>query len=97
MLRLGEPRFNFDVWEFPQMRVDDSGRSLTDEESAISLGDERDEMPVGRFYPFTEIRQFFNAIFAEGNAEFSDRTNLALRLARRAYQRSEFHEGLVQK
>ena len=52
--------------------------------------------PRGCRLAFAEVGQFLHAIFPEGDAKFFHRTNPALRIARRANQRAEFHQRLVQ-
>ena len=96
-----EPRIklsieNFNVWKFPQMCVHDTGGPLPDQKTTVSLNDKGSKVAGRRCRAFAEVGQFCDAIFAEGDAEFSDRANPALRIARRADQRAEFHEGLVQ-
>ena len=46
-LRLGVGRCDFDIWEFPEVTVDDAVRALTDKEFAVALDDEGDEMARG--------------------------------------------------
>jgi hypothetical protein len=86
------PRGNFNVWEFPQMRVHDSGRPPADKKSSVSLDDERDKSPRRCGFALAKIWQLFNLIFAESDTEFFHWTNPALWISRRANQRAKFHE-----
>ena len=79
------------------MRVHDSGRPLADKKMSVSLDDKGDKAPGRGGFAFAEVWQFFDAVFPEGDAEFFDRANPALRISRRANQRAEFHQRLVQK
>lgn len=59
MLRLTEPRSDFDVREFPEVGVDDSGRPLAHEKFSIALGDEGEEPALGGGGAFAEVGEFF--------------------------------------
>src|ERR1035441_1751446 len=83
---------NFDIREFPQMGVHNTGGPLADKESPISLDDERNKLPRASLLPVAQIWQFLDAIVPASHTEFFQRTNPALRIAWRANQRSEFHE-----
>ena len=83
---------DFDVGKFPQMRVHHTRRSLLEEKLAIALDGEREEMPRRGRLALAEIRQFVHAALLERHAEFFHRTNQALRIARRADERAEFHQ-----
>ena len=77
------------------MRVHNSGRTLPDEKFSIALNDEGKKCSRRCRFALAKVRQFFHAVFLERDAEFFHRTNQALRIARRADQRAEFHQGLV--
>ena len=96
MLRLGGPRSDFNVREFPQMRIHNTGAALLDEKTPVPLDNKRDKMPRRSRRTSAEVGQFFYAIFAKGNAEYFNRANLALWIAWRAYQCTQFHERLVE-
>jgi len=96
MLRLGEPRSNFDVWKFPQVCVHDPGGPLADEKASVSLDDKRDEMACGGGGAPAKVWQFSRTIFPESDAKFFHRADRALWISRGANQRAEFHEGLVE-
>ena len=74
-----------------------SSGPLADQKMPVSFDDKGDKVAGGGGGAFAEVGQFVNAIFLEGDAEFFDRANRALRISRRADQRAEFHEGLVQR
>jgi len=86
---------NLDVWKFPQMPVDHARRPLPDEKFPVVRDGERDDPPGGRLFAPAETGQIFDAVFRKRLAQFLHRTNQALRIARRANQRAEFHERLV--
>jgi hypothetical protein len=73
----GVGAIGFSVWEFPQLRIDDTGWPLLHEETAVSFHNKRHEPPRARSGPFAEIGQFPDAIVAEGDTEFFHRANLA--------------------
>ena len=77
------------------MRVHDSGGPLAHEKAPVPLDDEGDKATGRGGFAFAEVGQFGDAVFPEGDAEFFDRANPALRISRRADQRAEFHQGLV--
>jgi hypothetical protein len=81
VLRLGEPRSNFDIRKFPEVRVHDAGGPLADEKFSAALDDKRNESPRGGRRAPAKVWQFSHAIFLESDAEFSHGTNQALRLA----------------
>ena len=86
------PVKNFNVREFPQMRIHHPIRALADKKFPISLDDECDKSSGGCLLAFSQIRQFLDAIVPESHAEFFHGTNPALRIARQADQSAEFHE-----
>jgi len=59
------------------------------------LDDERNKMSRRGRFALAEVWQFFCAIFLVSDAEYLHRTKQALRIARRADQRAEFHQRLV--
>lgn len=86
----------FNVWKFPKVRVDDSSGSLTDEHTTIVPCHERGEPSFGRAGASAEIGKLGGLAGFECHAKARDGTFSALGLARRADQRAEFHEGLVE-
>jgi hypothetical protein len=85
----------FHIGEFPEMGVDDASGALSHEEFSIAFDDEGHEVARSGLLAFAEVRQFIGAAFAKGDAEFFHRADQALRIARGANERAEFHEGLV--
>jgi hypothetical protein len=88
VLRLGEPRSDFRIREFPQVRIHAAGGPLADKETSISLNHKGNETPRGGSFAFTQIRQFPDAVFAKRDAELFCRADFALRISRRANQRA---------
>jgi hypothetical protein len=89
-------RGKFDIREFPQMRVDNSGGPLADKKFPVSLDDERNKSSSGCLLTLSQIRQFLHAFLPERDAQFFYGTNPAPRIARRADQSAEFHERLIE-
>ena len=88
---------DFNIWEFPQMRIHNAGWPLPDEKASLLPDNKRHEMPGRAGGSSAEVGQLPDAVFAKGDAKFFHRANRALRLARGADQRVKFHERLVQK
>src|SRR4051794_5012722 len=76
----------FDVGKFPEMSIDHSGGTLSDEKFFLSFHDERDEVAGGWGNSFFEIRKFLDAIFPMRDAKLFHRTDRAFCLARCANQ-----------
>src|ERR1043165_513243 len=95
-LRPGLPRANLDVGEFPQVGVHDAGGALADEKLSAAFDHEGDEISSGCRFAFAPPRKFFLPTAATRDAEAIDGTPLAARRARRADERAEFHEGLIE-
>ncbi len=92
----GVPRADFDVGEFPQVRVHDAGGPLANEKPAAALDHESDEAPGGcRFAP-ANLWKFGLPTAVTRDAEAIDGAQLAARRAWRADERAEFHEGLIE-
>src|SRR5271154_2331644 len=87
----------FKIRELPQMCVHNSKRTLLNEKFSIALNDEGNKMSRGRRFALAKIRQFFCEALLQRDAEFFHRTNQTLRIARRANERAEFHQRLVEK
>ena len=89
---------NFDIRKFPQDARSRLRRAAGGQENLpVSL--ERQRQQTGARWWSRVCRRFgnsFSAIFPERDAEFFHRANPALRIARRANQRAEFHQRLVQ-
>ena len=78
------------------MGVYRAGGALADEEASTPFDDEGGEVPVGDGLARGQIGQRGDAIGAAGDALGAQRAGGAFRLAWRADQRAEFHEGLIQ-
>ena len=81
MLRLGEPRSNFHIWKFPQVRVHDPGGPLADKETSVSLNHKGNKTSCGGGFAFARVRQFPDAAFAKRDAEIFNWANLAPRIS----------------
>ena len=91
------PWMDFRIREFPQVRIDGSGRTLPDKETSASLDYKGSEMSRRGGFPFAQIRQFPDAVFTKRDAELFHRANFAPRISRRTNQRAKFHQRLVEK
>ncbi len=87
---------DFKIRKFPQMRVHNSGRPLLNEKFSVALDDEGKKRRAVAASRLPRFGNSSDAVFFERDAEFFDRTNQALRIARRANQRAEFHQRLVE-
>lgn len=95
VLRVVGARLSFGVREFPEVRVDDSGRALPDEEFTVALDNEGEEAAFGGGFAFAKVGELVLQIFFSRDAEFLDGAGSAIRRAWSADERAEFHEGLV--
>jgi hypothetical protein len=86
----------FHIREFPQVRVDGSGRTLPDQEASVSLNHKGNETSRGGGLAFAQVWKFPDAALSKRDAELVYLANFAPRISRRANQRAEFHEGLVE-
>lgn len=86
----------FQVGEFPEMRVHHAGGSLADEEEAAFLGDEGNKAARRGADAPAEAGQFVDVVLLVCDAMFRDRTDPASGLPWRADERAEFHERLVE-
>ena len=88
---------DFDVREFPEVRVHHAFRALADKEFAVALDDKGDEAARGggvcvcRGWGVDSCKFCFRA-----TQSLLHGAGGALRRARRADERAEFHEGLVE-
>ena len=89
-------RSDFDVREFPKMRVDNSGGPLAHEIFAVAFDDEGIETALDDLGAFVEIWKLILQILFSCDAEFSYGADVTLWRTRRADSRSEFHEGLIE-
>ena len=88
--------FHFGIGEFPQMRVEDPDWSLAHEPFAIALRDEGHESSESNGSAPGNVRKRLDAVGGASNTVAADRALFATRVSRRANQRAEFHERLVQ-
>ena len=84
------------VWKFPQVRVHDAGGPLANEEMSAPFNDECNKSARSGCDALAEVGQFLNAVFAKSDTELFQRTRRAIWISRRANQRAEFHQGLIQ-
>ena len=87
---------DFEVWEFPQVRVDDLGGSLTDQEARISVDDEGEETPTSGRWAAGNVWKQVNHAFAMGDAVGFEGAVGAARIFGSADECAKFHEGLVE-
>jgi hypothetical protein len=87
---------DFDVWEFPQVRVDDAGGSLANEKARVLVDDKGEETPRSGGRAAGAVREQMDDPFAAGDATGADRTVGAARVFGSANERAEFHERLVE-
>jgi len=73
---------DFNVWEFPQMRIHNSGGTLLYDKFSSLFNDKRDKMPRRGGFALSKIRQFFHAVCLERDAGFIYGTNQALWISR---------------
>lgn len=88
---------DFEVWKFPEAGVYDIGSAFADEDRIAVPEDVGDELSLARFFAFGDLREFGDAIQAEGLAGAADGAGRALRFARGADGGAEFHEALVKR
>src|ERR1700690_3845772 len=91
---IGEGQFQ--VGEFPEVRVQDAGRSLAHEEETAFLGDKSNESARRGENAPAGAGQLMNTALPLGGAVFRYRADAAFGLARRADESAEFHERLVE-
>ena len=77
------------------MGVDHAGGPLTNEKFSVVFNDESGELPGGGGLTIAQVGEFRGAIFLAGNADGFHRAKGALRIARGADERAQFHQGLV--
>ncbi len=82
------PIQNFNIREFPQMRVYNAGRPLADEKTPVPAGNKGSKATSRGGFALSEVGQFVHAIFPKGDAKCFYRTNRALRISRRANERA---------
>src|SRR5208282_3054571 len=87
---------NFNVWKFPQICIHNAGGPLPDKKTPVSFSDKGNKVSSRDDFAFAKVWQLFDSIFPERDAEFFDRANQAPRITRRANQRTEFHQRLVE-
>src|SRR6266571_1540474 len=95
-LRPGLPPADFKAGEFPQVRVHDAGGPLANEKPSAALDHESDEASGRCRCAPANLWKFFLPTAVSRDAEVIDGAKLAARQARRADERAEFHEGLVE-
>ncbi len=79
------------------MRIDHTGRPLSNEVSLRPVQDKGDKVPLrGCDAPRTR-RKFLNLVEPAGYAMSAERTGFAARFPGRADQRPEFHQRLVER
>src|SRR6185295_1131588 len=88
--------FQFGIWEFPQMGVDHAGRTPANEEATRFLHDEGRKSALSWGGLCSQAGYFIGPVLAPGDAVFSNRTKRALRLARGASDRAQFHQSLIE-
>src|SRR5437588_2564702 len=96
LTNVGMIRGNFDIREFPQARVDDTGGALANREATATFGNERDKAAFSQGSRRVEVGQFGHAVLAERDAMFSHGAERTLRLARGANRGAQFHQSLVE-
>ena len=86
----------FDVGEFPEVAVDEFGGSLSDQDGCAVLEDVGDEAALARLFSFGKLREIVDASEAKCRAGAADGAAGALRFARGADGRAQFHQALVE-
>ena len=89
-------RFKLGIGELPKMRIDNGLRPLPNEKPAVAREEERGEAALKQDDPFAITGQQMDLAQFAGPAFGSQRAALTLRIARRANQRAQFHQCLVQ-
>ena len=70
---------NFNIREFPEVRVHCSAGSLSDEKCSVALDDESDEASFGGGFAFGEVGELILEIFFVRDAEFLNGAGGAVR------------------
>ena len=84
------------IRKLPKMRIHHACWSLPHQKLSAILDHKRRKPSRRRRWPLVQIREFIHAIILKCKTMFCDRTNQTLRLARRANQRTQFHQRLVE-
>lgn len=85
----------FEVGEFPEVCIDDTGGALGDEEAVLMFDNEGEEFSLGCGSAFAEVGKRFDFASVVGDAILTHGTDETLRLAWGADQSAEFHQGLI--
>jgi hypothetical protein len=84
------------IWEFPEMRVDDAGRSLANEVARVSLDDESEKTSRRGGSAAGNIWEQVDDAFAMREAIGYERAVGTARLFGCADESPQFHEGLIE-
>ncbi len=79
LLRVGDPRSDFGIRKFPEVRVDDVSGTLADEEFTVAFDDEGDEAAFGGGFAFAEVGELVLEILFVRDAVFLDGADGAVR------------------
>ena len=92
VVEIGMARRDFNVREFPQVRVANAGGPLADEETTALLRDKGGE-PLGRHArPGAKAWELLHAALLMSSAKRHQGTKVAFGLSGCTYQRADFHQ-----